>query len=233
MRQVVRFCLVILCFAALSGLPAFGARGQRGAHRRVLGVVSQTDRGHIDTTNAVTGADIYSCDSLTTDDGGTLRVRVGAGQIYLSSASAAALEDDGNEIQVVTSSGTIGFSEPTSGDLSIRTPAGIVRAAGGMAVAGEVTYKGPMELMISAMRGDLTLDVGGELRTIPEGKSADVTFDDNFGQGCHDEGDAVQQQQHPVVRHPIGFYIVAAAAVGVPSYILWQEWSESDSKPHK
>jgi hypothetical protein len=233
MRQVVRFCLVILCFAALFNSPAFGAPGQRSAHRRALGVVSQTDRGHIDTANAVTGADIYSCDSLTTDDGGTLRVRVGAGQIYLSSGSAAALEDDRSEIQVVTSSGTIGFSEPASGDLSIRTPAGIVRAAGGMAAAGEVTYKGPKELVISAMRGDLTLDAGGELRTIPEGKSADVTFEDNFAQGCHDEADAAQQQQRPYVQHRIGFYIIAIPAVGIPSYILWQELTESDSKPHR
>ena len=84
MRQVARFCLLILCFAALFGSPAFGARG---AHRRVLGVVSQTDRGHIDSANAVMGADIYSCDSLATDDCGTLRVRVGTGQIYLASSS--------------------------------------------------------------------------------------------------------------------------------------------------
>src|SRR5271170_7234749 len=227
MRQVSRLCLIILCFAALYSSPAFAA------HRRVLGVVSQTDRGHLDNQNAVMGADIYSCDSLDTNDGVMLRAQVGSSQVYLAANSSAALEDDGTEIQVLAIAGTVGFSEPASGEISIRTPAGIIRAAGGSAAAGEVTYKGPKELVISAMRGSLTLDDGGELRTIPEGKSADVTFDDNFGQGCHDEADAVQQQQHPVIRHPIGFYIVATAAVGVPSYILWQEWSESDSKPHK
>ncbi len=228
MRHVARFCLISLCFAALWSSPALAA------HRRVLGVVSQTNLGHIDSANAVMGADIYSCDALDTDQGGELRVRIGASQVYLSSGSAAALEDDGNEIQLVTGSGTVGFSEPASGNISIRTPAGIVRAVGGAAAAGEVTFKGPRELVISAMRGDLTLDNGGELRTIPEGKSADVTFEDSLSQGCHDESAAdQQQQQRPYARHKIGFYIIATAAVGVPSYLLWGELTESDSKPPK
>ena len=35
------------------------------------------------------------------------------------------------------------------------------------------------------------------------------------------------------MRKPIGFYIIATAALGVPSYLLWRELTESDSKPHK
>ncbi len=228
MRHVARFCLILLCFAALYNSPAFAA------HRRVLGVVSQTDRGHLDSQNAVMGADIYSCDSLDTNDGGTMRVQVGSSQVYLAAGSSAALEDDGTEIQVLAMAGTVGFSEPASGQISIRTPAGIIRAAGGSAAAGEVTYKGPKELLISAMRGNLALDNGGELRTIPEGKSADVTFDDNLDQGCHDESAAQQQAQHgPVMHRPIGFYIIVTAALAVPSYLLWRELTESDSKPPK
>jgi hypothetical protein len=231
MRQVVRFGLVVACCVSLLSSPLLGAAR---APRRVLGVVTQADRGHLDSQNAVTGANIYSCDALDTDDGGALRVRVGASQVYLSSASAAALEDDGGEIEVVTGSGTVGFSEPVSGNIAIRTPAGIVRAAGGAAAAGEVTFKGPRELVISAMRGDLTLDNGGELRTIPEGKSADVTFDDALAQGCHDNPADEQQQNHQIyTHHKLGFYLITTAAVGVPSYLLWRELTESDSKPPK
>jgi hypothetical protein len=228
MRHVLRFCLISLCFAALFSSPALAA------HRRVLGVVTQTNLAHLDSQNAVMGADIYSCDALDTEDTGALRVRVGQSQVYLSAASAAALEDDGNEIQVLVTSGTVGFSEPVSGEISIRTPAGIVRAAGGSAAAGEVTFKGPKELVISAMRGNLTLDNGGDLRTIPEGKSADVTFEDSVEQGCHDESAGEQQQQRgPYTHRPIGFYIIVTAALAVPSYLLWRELTESDSKPAK
>jgi hypothetical protein len=227
MRHVARYSLILLCYAALFISPTFAA------HRRVLGVVTQTDRGHLDSANAVMGADIYSCDSLDTNDGGELRVRVGSSQVYLSALSAAALEDDGNEIQVLVTSGTVGFSEPAAGEISIRTPAGIIRAAAGSAAAGEVTFKGPKELVISAMRGSLTLDNGGELRSIPEGKSADVTFDDSPEQGCHNESAGDQQQQRPYVHHKIGFYIIGTAALAIPSYLLWREITESDSKPPK
>jgi hypothetical protein len=227
MRHVARFCLILLCYVALFIWPTFGA------HRRVLGVVTQTNLAHIDSQNAVMGADIYSCDNLDTDDTGAMRVQVSSSQVYLSAASAAQLEDDQSEIQVLVTAGTVGFSEPTSGDISIRTPAGIIRAAGGTATAGEVTFKGPKELVISAMRGSLTLDNGGELRTIPEGKSADVTFEDSLEQGCHDEGADEQQQQRPYMRKPIGFYIIVTTALAVPSYLLWRELTESDSKPHQ
>jgi hypothetical protein len=229
MRQAARVALILACAASLFSSPAFGTHQPR----RVLGVVTQTNLAHLDSQNAVMGADIYSCDALDTDEGGALRVRVGSSQVYLATSSAAALEDDSSEIQVVATAGTVGFSEPASGGLSVRTPAGIVRAAGGGAAAGEVTFKGPKELVISAMRGDLTLDNGGDLRTIPEGKSADVTFEDNNEQGCHDESAADQTQQHVLMRKPIGFYIIMTAAVGVPSYLLWRELTESDSKPHK
>jgi hypothetical protein len=227
MRDVARFGVTLLCFAALFNLPTLAA------HRRVLGVVSQTDRAHLDSQNAVMGADIYSCDSLDTEDAGAMRVQIGPSQVYLSTASAAQLEDDGNEIQVLITSGTVGFSEPASGNVSIRTPAGLVRPASGAMTAGEVTFKGPKEIVISAMRGSLTLDNGGELRTIPEGKSADVTFEDSLEQGCHDAGADEQQQQPRAYRKPIGFYIIATAALGVPSYLLWRELTESDSKPHQ
>jgi hypothetical protein len=227
MRDVARLGVILLCFSTLFTLPT------SGAHRRVLGVVSQTDRAHLDSQNAVVGADIYSCDSLDTEDGGAMRVQIGSSQVYLATASAAQLEDDLNEIQVLITSGTVGFSEPASGNISIRTPAGLVRPASGSVTAGEVTFKGPKEIVISAMRGSLTLDNGGELRTIPEGKSADVTFEDSLEQGCHDAGADEQPSQRPYLRKPIGFDIITIAALGVPSYLLWRELTESDSKPHQ
>lgn len=55
MRSIARSYLAILVIVAIGGSPVMAAR------RRALGVVVQTDRGHIDTTNAVMGADIYSC----------------------------------------------------------------------------------------------------------------------------------------------------------------------------
>lgn len=225
MRPLARLCLVIMSCSVLFAWPAFGA------HRRALGVVVETDRGRLDSQAAKMGADIYSCDSLDTNDGGDLRVRIGVSQIYLSAVSSAQLEDDGLTIEVLAESGTVAFTEPSTGNISVRTPAGTVRAEGGLAVAGEITYKSANELIITAMKGNLTLDNGGELRTIPEGKSADVTFDDALSEGCRDEGgDLLQNSQVP---HRILFYYIVPPALAIPSYLLWQEMTESESKPHR
>jgi hypothetical protein len=230
MRPVVRFAVVLLCYAALFIPPVFGGGHGHNAvhpHGKVLGVVSQTNLGHIDQTDARMGSDVYSCENLSTDDGGTMRVRISGGQVFLATQSNAELEDENTEIEVLADSGTIGFSEPSTGTLSIRTPAGMVRAEGGSAAAGEITYKGTNELIITAMRGNLTLDSDGELRTIPEGKSADVTFQDALSQACHEPAALEQASTHP----KIDFLILVPAALAIPSYILWQEMTESNSKP--
>ena len=224
MRPVFRLCLAVVCCTALFPRPA--AAG--GARRTVLGVVSQTDRGHLDNEDAQLGANIYSCDPLDTNTGGEMRARIGPNQIYLAPMSAAELEGDGTEIQILAEAGTVAFSEPSSGNIAVRTPAGTIRAEGAMAVAGQVTYKGANELIISALHGNLTLDNGGELRTIPEGKSADVTFADALAERCHEAGAADEPQTGP---HKIGFAWIAAPLAGIPIYFLWRDLTESQSKP--
>jgi hypothetical protein len=229
MSLLARLCAAILLVAALTPLPA----GAAGLRRKVLGVVAQADRARIDKAAAQTGADIYACDSLETEEAGTLRVRVGPGQVYLSGLSGAALEDEGIETDVLITRGGIGFAIPISGGLAVRTPAGIVRGANGQAVAGEISLTGPSEMLVSAMRGDLLLDNAGELRTVPEGKSARVTFDAGLANGCRDESadDANNQVKHSIARHKIGFYIIMGAAGFLPSYFIWKEATESDSTP--
>lgn len=223
MRPVARLCLVLVSYAALSSLTTFGA------YRHVLGVVNQTDRGHLDSQEAAVGANVYSCDLLDTNQGGNMRVRVGASQIYLAPMSFAQLEADGGTVQVLAEGGTIAFSEPSTGNIAIRTPAGIIRADGGSAAAGEVTYKNANEIIITAMHGNLTLDNGGEFRAIPEGKSADVTFENALAEHCSEEAPGGSQQNVPARK--IGFGFIVAPVVGVGGYLLWRNLAESQSKP--
>ena len=224
MRPLLRALLVLVSYAALFIWPAFGA------HRRALGVVTETNLGHLDSQDAKVGADIYSCDALDTTNGVDMRVRIGLSQMYLSNSSQAQLEDDGLTIQILAEAGTVAFSEPSTANISVRTPAGIIRAEGALAVAGQITYKGPTELIITAMRGNLTLDNGGQLRTIPEGKSADVTFDDPLAEGCHETGGADWTSNPP---HKISFIYIAVPTAAIGMYLYWRELTESESKPER
>lgn len=228
MRFVVRVGCLLLSLS-LFVEPLLMAQGRS---RRVLGVVVQADRAHLDNAVAQLGANVYSCDRLETEPNGVLRVAVGASQLFLAASSLAALEDDGNEIQALFLGGTVGFSSPPSAGLALRIPAGIVRAAGGRAASGQVSYAGPQKLVLSAIQGDLTLDSGGELRTVPEGKSAEITFDGGLDDRCQEEAPADQSSvKQPLVHRKIGFFLIMGAAAAVSSYFLWHTSSESDSKP--
>lgn len=198
-------------------------------HRRPVGVVSQADNAHIDTTNAMTGADVYDCENLTTDEGGELRLQVHSGQVHLTGGSSAQLEEDINEVQVFINRGTVGFAEPAGTVIEITTPGGFVRAASGQAAAGEVKITSATEMLVTAIRGDLVLDNGGEFRTIAQGQSAKITFEGSLEPVCRVAA-AGNQPQSPLVHRPIGFYLIAAGAVAVPAIVIWHEESESDTK---
>lgn len=227
MRVALRFVILVLCLTPLAYGPAFARRIERG--KRVLGVIVQTEQGKLDNAVAQTGADVYSCDRLETDQGGTMRVTVGPSQIFLTATSLSALEDDGGAVQALAMQGTLGFSFSAGDNFSVRTPAGIIRSMSGQAIAGQVTYEGPQKLLISSMRGELTLDTGNGFKTIPEGKSAEVTFDGVVDDSCHDEA-APWTQAKPLIQPKIGFYLLAAGGLSIPPILLWHHTSESDSK---
>lgn len=228
----MRFGFQAICVALCAGLlwqaPAVA---RTRASRRVLGVVVQADRAHLDNATAVLGANVYSCDRLSTDEGGVLRVKVGSSQLFLSALSTAALEDEGSAIQALAMGGTVGFSTPGADGFSMRTPAGILRGTSGQEASGQVTFAGPHEILITSIRGDLTLDTGGEFRTIPDGKSANVTFENGIDNSCHEEAAANQSQTNPYSRPRIGFYLAMGGGMALASYFIWQETTESDSKP--
>ncbi|HEX4003877.1 MAG TPA: hypothetical protein VHX36_14600 [Candidatus Acidoferrales bacterium] len=226
MRFVARYCGV-LCAAALL-LPTAQA-----VQRKVVGVVSQTDRGHIDSSDAVSGTNVYDCDTLEAEQGGQMRLQVHSGQVYIASGSEGQLQGGLNGIDVYVSRGTVGFSEIAGGAIEIVTPAGFVRAANGQAASGEVTITGPTEMTITAQHGDLVLENGGELQAIPQGKTAKVTFAEGSAPACHEEEDESQNQQQNQkgFRRPLGFFLIPAAAVAIPAILIWHYESESKYKP--
>ncbi len=223
MRPVA--CCCGLLFAAALILPTAQA-----VQRKAAGVVSQTDHGHIDSTDAVAGANVYNCDTLETEQGGQMRLQVRSGQVYLAGASEGQLEDGPNGVDIYVNRGTLGFSAIAGAAIEVVTPAGLVRAANGEAASAEVTIAGPTEMQITAMRGDLVLDNGGELRTIPQGQIAKVTFAEGTSPSCREEESQDQQPRH-TLRRPIGFYLLAAGAAIVPAIILWEKATESSSTP--
>ena len=224
-RIFARSCLVAFLVVSLLNLPV------QAANEKPLGMVVQADQAQLGGARAAVGATVYPGDTLGTDAGGTLRLKLGAGQLYLLSASGATLRKHLSAYHVVVNHGTVGFSSSSAEQIELETTLGIVRPAAGPSY-GQVTITGPREMIVSAYRGDLIVDNEGELHTIPEGKSFRVTGDldpvppPNAAAAQGPYGTGVR----PAVNPHLVLKLTAVAVVAVATYFIYEELSESPSK---
>jgi hypothetical protein len=167
LRVGARSSLIGFLIGGLICLPAMGAAS------RAVGMVVVADHAHLGTAGAATGADVFPGDYLDTESGGTLRMKVGAGQMYLLSSSAAVLVQEDEKVIAHLQHGTLGFSTPAPASLAVQTPLGLVHGVDGEPrVFGQVTLLTLGKMQISAYQGTLILDGNdGHKRTIAAGES--------------------------------------------------------------
>jgi hypothetical protein len=228
-RAISKSFLIAILTASLLNLPALGA------NEKPLGLVTQAQEAQIGTAVVAVGTTVYPGDTVATDTGGTLRMKVGGSQVYLLASSAATLSQKSDMVHALVARGTVGFSSNGTDQVGLEIPEGIVSAAGGQPAYGQVTITGPREVVISAYRGTLVLDNDGELHTIPAGKSYRVTMDlepaatkpaqEAAGVGGKDNDIVAPKHRH------LAFDLIVLGVAGVGSYFIFQEVSESPSRP--
>jgi len=224
-----RSCLIAMLTVGLLELPAIPAYA---AADKAVGVVIQSQIGRLGNANLAIGTSVFAGDSLWTDIGGGLRVKVGSGQVYLLSSSSMTMgQEDGTVLAAVTR-GTAGFSATPTDRLDIVIPQGLLRAASGQSGYGQVTILNEKEVVISSFRGALELDNAGEIHTLDEGKAYHVTILDDEAQ--KPEGAGTQDQVYPVrtkrrrKKLAVALFFLGGAAIG--SYFLYDRLTESPSK---
>ena len=171
MRIAARLCLVMLLVTSLLDIPAFAAA------EKPLGMVIQAQEAQLDNAKLAVGTTVYAGDTLVTDAGGGLRLKLGGSQLYLLAESAATFSQNTAVVHAVVARGTVGFSSNGADNVELEIPQGILRAADGQPAYGQVTILSAQEVVISAYRGALVLDNDGELHTIPAGKNYRVTME--------------------------------------------------------
>jgi hypothetical protein len=229
-RSVARLCLVVLLVSSLLNIPAFAAT------EKPLGLVVQAQEAQLDDAKLAVGTSIYRGDTLVTEAGGGLRVKLGGSQLYLLAESAATLEQNTTAIHAVVARGTVGFSSNGTDSIELQIPQGILRAANGQPAYGQVTILSAQEVVISAYRGGLVLDNDGELHTIPAGKNYRVTME--FDQADQQTSPASTGGDNPIVqpqnrhrRRRLAFYLIFTGAMAGITYAIWDHLSESPSTP--
>jgi hypothetical protein len=228
-RSVARLCLVVLLVSGLLDLPAFAAA------EKPLGMVVQAQEAQLDNAKLQVGTSIYRGDSLATETGGGLRLKLGNSQLYLLADSAATLSQNATAVHAVVVRGTVGFSSSGADNIELEIPQGILRAADGQPAYGQVTILSAQEVAISAYRGALVLDNDGELHTIPAGKNYRVTME--FDQAEQQTPPASAGGDNPIIqprkrrRRKLAFYLIFTGALAGLSYAIWDHLDESPSLP--
>jgi len=228
-RLMARWCVVVLLVTSLLDLPMFAAA------EKPLGMVIQAQEAELDNANLEVGTSIYRGDTVATDAGGGLRLKLGGSQLYLLADSAATLAQNATAIHAVVARGTVGFSSNGTDNIELEIPQGILRAADGLPAYGQVTILSAQEVVISAYRGALVLDNDGELHTIPAGKNYRVTME--FDQAEQQTAPASTGGDNPIIqprkrrRRKLAFYLIFAGAVTGLSYVIWDHTDQSPSTP--
>jgi len=217
-KNLGRTCLVTLLSVGMLGLPTMGAS------EKPLGLIIQAQDAQLESSLAAAGATVYPGDGLSTLPGGTLRLKIGGGQIYMLAQSEMRLAEVDGTVQAAVSRGTVGFSSGATDRLELQTPMGIVRGESGLPAYGQVSVTSPTQMIVSAYTGNLELDYNGDVHTINAGSSYSVSLESDPAQGPSGSGTISAINHHIVVK------LIAAAVVGVASYFIYKTLCESPSR---
>jgi hypothetical protein len=221
-RLGTRSLLLGILAASLLNLPA------TAASETPLGMVVMADRALVSSENAMQGATVYSGDALMTRENGSLRLAVGPAQVYLlGSSTATLLENEAHVIRAKVHRGTINFSTPQPGQLEVGTPLGVIRGASGDRIFGQVSVLSSSKIEISAYQGTLLMTTAnGEAKTIAAGE----TYEADASPGP--QGVSGVGQPQPIKWKRIRLTAIIVGGAAVASYFIWQEATESCSKPN-
>jgi hypothetical protein len=256
-RQFVAMTLAagMVTLPAMAGVPGAGANGAPlgngassaaapAANERPVGMIAMATNAHLDSAEAAMGANVYGGDALETSAGGTLRVKVGVGQLYLLGDSAATMSPaagdaasgsanatsaggaaGGARVRAKLTRGTIGFSAPSSDGIEIETAVGVVRAADGQPRAfGQVTARGTQSIMVTSYTGTLVVEREGEEHVIPEGKTYEVAV-------AQPNAEPQKYGVTPAHNDKLVLKLIVVGTAAVAGFFLWCAESVSDYHP--
>jgi len=142
------------------------------ASNPALGLVARSTSAHLGNAAAMEGATVYSGDYLSTEDAGSLLVRVGALSLELQPSSAAHIYRAPYGAVVELNHGTVIYTTP-GGHENIVIVVSDVRVTPEISLAdlGRVSMDDPCNITVYSQRGQVNVQVGSESRLVEEGKA--------------------------------------------------------------
>jgi hypothetical protein len=193
-------------------------------------IIQAEGLAHLGPTKAAIGSTVYPGDSVFTEAGSTMRLRVGGSQVYLLSESGASLSQGKDMVHVVVSHGTVGFSSPANDPVGLDTPLGFVHPVDGHAAFGQVTLNSRIEMIVTAYHGDLIVEENGNVHTILEGKSYRITTELEPPAQPPSSQSSQGSGTKSAMSSPKGEVLAIIGGAALLSLLAWSEFCESPSR---
>ena len=160
-----------------------------------LGIVMQAEGATLGAAEAAEGTTIYDRDRVSTDEGGSARLRIGATMLQLEDKTSVILRSDVRreakrfEAELLSGMASLSAAEM---DGEIVVSGARVRTNSVTRGVVQVQRVGPYELIVFAKLGPAQISDRGDRETIPEGKSYRVLL-----RSSDDDASAGSGARHP------------------------------------
>jgi hypothetical protein len=211
-RKIGDAFLIALLGFMLSAAPALAA--PPGAPSAPLGIVLAAANAHAGVDATYSGATVYDGDRLATLDDGTMRVRLGSGQIFLHQNTSTLVHAIANGFSADLDAGTVSVSSPEGQTFQLFADGATICPASTQPTSAQISKISPTEVILTSTRGALLITMGDEVKTMEAGSSYKMEVE------AEDPG---QKRQVPIAAGRNHFLLIALVAIGVTTgIIIWR-----------
>jgi hypothetical protein len=199
-----------------------------------LGTVVAAEGASVSGAGAAVGTTVFPGDKLSTGDMGSVQLRAGAARFLLSKASAATIGEESGTPTATLERGAATFSTSSAKAFSLIASTAVIRPKSDEPTIGQVTLLDAKQLIVKCTRGELTIAVGDDVRTIPEGSAYRIVLDpsEEAQQQPPPEGAGTKGSgRPPIVAARSKFVWYAIGAVAVATFFAVHEALESPDRP--
>jgi hypothetical protein len=201
----------------------------RSGKPEVVGIVVQADHAKLGSSAASDGTTVYDGDRLSTETGGTLRLRSGGVMLYLADESSVIVRNGASaaakefEAELVKGAVVVSAAAGTGAEVVARSAR--IRPEANTAGVIQVRVLGEKELVIFARRGSGQFTYRDETETIPEGKTYRVLLDP--ADGGASTGQSAKKAGHAGKAFVL-IAIAVAAGISIPLALRQQQYESPD-----
>jgi hypothetical protein len=179
-----------------------------------LGIVLAAENAHAGVDATYSGATIYDGDRLATQDDGTMRVRLGTGQIFLHQNTSTLVHAIANGFSADLDAGTMTVSSSEGQTFQLFADGATISPASSQPTTAQISKISATEVIMTSTRGALLITMGDEVKTLEAGGSYKMEVESE---------DPGQKRQLPVATARNHFIIIVIGAIGVATgLIIWR-----------